>query len=334
MTLAAPTAQRGDQDRIRRSCIGGGTPLGKLVAVVAWRPGWCNADIAESWCELGIAAALLTPGMARLRLQRGDVVLNRLDVLVSLDGVEPGLAVLESLQRTGIRVINPPAAAIAAHDKLETSKQLAAMGIPQPRTVHITPGAAAAPMPTPLVIKPRFGSWGRDVVLCRTPSAVTAALEWAHHRPWFREQGAIVQAYIPHAVDLRLIVAAGRVIGAIERRPAAGEWRTNFSLGGGRRPVVPPQGAVDMALAAARAVSGDLVGVDLIATPEGHIVLEINASVDFDRLYSLPGRDAYRDAADALDLPMAHPCPESVAITRRRRSQWSAPTGWRAAAWR
>jgi [lysine-biosynthesis-protein LysW]--L-2-aminoadipate ligase len=261
------------------------------------------------------------------------VAFNRLDVLASLDGVEPGMSDLGYLQRAGVRVINAPAAAFAVHDKLRTARRLARAGIPQPLTVHVTAGAVEAPIPTPLVIKPRFGSWGRDVVLCRTPGEATAALEWAHHRRWFREQGAIVQAYVPHAADLRLVVAGGRLIGAVERRPAAGEWRTNFSLGGSRRPVVPSEDAVATALAAARAVTADLVGVDLIATPDGHAVLEINGSVDFDRLYSLPGRDAYHDAAAALDLPMARPCSEAVAITRRRRSQWSAATGWRAAAW-
>jgi glutathione synthase/RimK-type ligase-like ATP-grasp enzyme len=69
-----------------------------------------------------------------------------------------------------------------------------------------------------------------------------------------------VQAFVLHAADLRLIIAGDRLVGAIERGPAPGEWRTNFTLGGSRTPVVPPPGAVDLARAATRAAGGDLMG--------------------------------------------------------------------------
>jgi glutathione synthase/RimK-type ligase-like ATP-grasp enzyme len=97
------------------------------------------------------------------------------------------------------------------------------------------------------------------------------------------------------------VVAAGTVVGAIERVAARGEWRTNVALGGERRRVVPPPEASALALAAAAAIGGDLVGVDLLPRPEGGwVVLEINGAVDFTPDYSLPGRDAFADAATAL----------------------------------
>jgi hypothetical protein len=130
-----------------------------LVAVVAWRAGWCNADIAEGWRGLGLAALLLTPAGARERLGPGDVAINRLDVLPSLDGVEPGLRTLAALERSGVHVVNSPAALVAAHDKLETARRLLHAGIPHPRTVHVAAAAGPPPIAPPLVVKPRFGSW-------------------------------------------------------------------------------------------------------------------------------------------------------------------------------
>jgi glutathione synthase/RimK-type ligase-like ATP-grasp enzyme len=54
----------------------------------------------------------------------------------------------------------------------------------------------------------------------------------------------------------------------------------------------------------AAAVAGaDLVGVDLLPSPDrGHVVVELNAAVDFDPDYSIDGRDIDEAAADALGL--------------------------------
>lgn len=262
--------------------------------------------MAAAWRELGIPAQRLTPPEAMHELRAGDVAVGRIDVRATLDGVEPGLDLLRALRRVGVRIVNSPAALRATHDKLQTARLLSRARIPHPHTLRLDATAAGVPLATPFVLKPRFGSWGQDVVLCTTTGEAEAALEAVYDRPWFRSGGAVVQTYVPHNADLRMVVAGRRVVGAIRRRPRPGDWRTNFSLGGSREPLVPQPAAIRLAVAAAAAVQGDLVGVDLIARPEGLLVLELNGAVDFDRLYSLPGRDAYVDTANALQLPVLH----------------------------
>src|SRR4249919_2453921 len=137
--------------------------LGRIVAVVALRAGWCNADLAVAWRDLGIDADLVAPATALRRVAPGDVVVNRLDVRGSLDGVEPGLDVVLALERSGARIVNPPRALVATHDKLATAGCLAARGVPQPRTIHVPSTASdLSDLALPVVLKPRFGSWGRD----------------------------------------------------------------------------------------------------------------------------------------------------------------------------
>ena len=91
-----------------------------------------NPLLMEAWCAAGINALLLSPEEAPWRLDAGDVALIRLDVRRTLDGIEPGLRLLQPLTRRGIRILNRPDALIGAHDKLETARRLRAAGVPHP----------------------------------------------------------------------------------------------------------------------------------------------------------------------------------------------------------
>ena len=231
---------------------------------------------------------VLSPAQAVARLEPGDVALGRLDVLPSLDGIQPGLWALEVLERRGVIVLNGRDALATAHDKLATAEALACAGIPHPPTEHVAPWLPMPLLESPLVLKPRFGSWGRDVTRCDDAEDVARATEAVRLRAWFDATGAVAQRLVPPAgFDLRVVVAAGRVVGAVMRRAAPGEWRTNVALGAHRIPVTPPQEACELALAAAEAVGGDLVGIDLLPLPgNGWIVLEVNGAVEFNRAYS------------------------------------------------
>jgi hypothetical protein len=88
-----------------------------------------NSLLVGAWRAAGIDALLLSPEEAPWRLDAGDVALVRLDVRQTLDGIEPGLRLLQPLTRRGIRVLNRPDALIGAHDKLETARRLRVAGI-------------------------------------------------------------------------------------------------------------------------------------------------------------------------------------------------------------
>lgn len=289
----------------------------RLVAILG-SPTLTNEFLARELLARGIEARVLWPNEAVELLRPGDVALVRLDVLPSLDGVEPGLELVPELERSGARVLNRPEALLAAHDKLETARLLAAAGLPHPRTRHIPTEGALPELTFPLVLKPRYGSWGADVFRCETREDLDRALESARRRPWFRRHGALAQAFVPHGGrDLRLVVAGGCVVGAAVRVAAPGEWRTNLALGARLEPALPPVRARAVASAAARALGADLVGIDLLPDGEGgYVVLELNGAVDFDYRYELPARDLYSELAAALELEELAPLP-------RARSGWS-----------
>jgi gamma-F420-2:alpha-L-glutamate ligase len=294
-----------------------------VVAIVAQSPGKTNPLLVEVWRELGVDARLLTADEAVASLGPGDVALIRLDLLPTLDGFEPGLGRVPALRHLGVRILNPPWAVLGAHDKLETARRLVAAGLPHPRTAHVWRVDAPVDVPLPVVVKPRHGSWGLDVFRCRTEEELRACLQAVEERSWFRRHGALVQELVePVQHDLRMIVAGAQVVGAVNRDPRPGEWRTNISLGGLLRAAAPDDDACELALAAVDAVGGDLVGVDLLPLADGgYTVLELNGAVDFDYRYSLAGTPPFEAVARALRLPGAVPAP---VLSRGRRARTSS----------
>lgn len=217
---------------------------------------------------------------------------------------------LGSLAARGVRVLNRAWALLVAHDKLLTAQALHRSGLPHPRTRVLHAGGPVPEWEGPVVVKPRFGSWGQAVERCADEIAYRRHVRALERVPWFQQHGALVQHLIPPAgFDLRVVVAGGVPVGAAGRVAAAGEWRTNVSLGGRRVAVDPPTAALDLAVCAARAAGVDLLGVDLLPDGDGgYTVLELNGAVDFTTEYRLD-RDPFAAAAAELERIAAERAP-------------------------
>jgi [lysine-biosynthesis-protein LysW]---L-2-aminoadipate ligase len=270
------------------------------VFSIIGRASLTNARLAAALTRTGHEARVLSA--RELTVQPGDTVLGRLDVRPTLDGVEDGLWRLQAVAEAGARVLNRPAALLTAHDKLATAVALGRAGLPQPRTAHVRDALSSLSFGPPYVLKPRFGSWGRDVVIAGTPSELESRLRELRRRRWFRRQGALVQELVrPTGVDLRIVVSGGGVIGAVERLAPPGEWRTNVSLGARRLPACPTSEARELAIRAVDAVGLDLAGVDLVERADRSlVVLEANGAVDFTTEYGLDGEDPFALAVASL----------------------------------
>ncbi len=279
------------------------TPVGR-VALLGSDENEGTVLLARHWRRSGLQVDIVDAATALATTRPGDLVVGRLDVLPTLDGVEPGLVALFLLERRGLRVVNGVEGVLNAHDKLRTARLLARAHLPHPATVVVRGEARDVPLRPPVVVKPRFGSWGRDVFRCDDAAALERCLSDVHDRPWFRRHGALVQEFLPSGGrDLRVLVGGGRVVGCAERVAAAGEWRTNVSLGGTLRPGALTDDAGELARAAAAAVDADLVGIDLLPVEgRGYVVVELNAAVDFDETYSMGDANVFERLRAAFGL--------------------------------
>ena len=129
------------------------------LAIVSPHATETNLRLADA-APRGIRSFVIAPEDAQRELDAADAALGRLDVGPTLDGIEDGLAQLELLEARGVAMLNPPLALRLAHDKLATASALGAAALPHPRTRAIFRADEPAPLPFPLVVKPRLRKLG------------------------------------------------------------------------------------------------------------------------------------------------------------------------------
>ncbi|MEV5569733.1 lysine biosynthesis protein LysX [Spirillospora sp. NPDC052269] len=208
------------------------------------------------------------------------------------------------LEARGVATVNRSDVIAVCGDKLRTSLALERAGVRAPRTaVALSPdeGADAAErMGFPVVLKPLAGSWGRLVAAARDRDSVEALLEHRAALPSPLQHIVYLQEFIDKpGRDIRVITAGDEVVGAMYRYSDG--WRTNAARGGRCEPCPLVPELVDPALAAARAVGGGVLGVDLVEGPDGPLVLEVNHAVEFQGFQA-----AHGDAVDVADAIVAY----------------------------
>jgi len=210
----------------------------------------------------------------------GDVVLQR---CISHTRGTYASACLES---KGILVVNRASVSEICGNKLWCTLALIRAGVPTPKTIiAFTPESAlkaAEEIGYPVVLKPLVGSWGRMVVSLRDREEAEAVIELRSQMNGALNQIFYLQEKVKRPPrDIRCVVVGDRVVAAVYRVAAQGEWRTNVARGGSTEPCPLTKEVEDIALKAAQAVGGGVLGVDMMESPTGLVVHEVNSTVEF-----------------------------------------------------
>ena len=217
----------------------------------------------------------------RKELALGDVILQR-----SISHFR-GLYLTACIEFLGFSVINRFKVGETCGNKLLTSLTLAKHKVPTPKTYFAYSAVAAMEVINrtgfPVVLKPIVGSWGRGVYPLRDEEVANMIIEMREEND--NPLGRIY--YIQEMVerpprDLRCIVVGDEIIAAVYRYSAENEWRTNVARGGKAENAPITNELKEIALRAARAVGGGVLGVDLMEDKQrGLLVHEINNTVEF-----------------------------------------------------
>lgn len=205
------------------------------------------------------------------------------------------LYALKILNDWGIPSVNTAYVADVCGNKLVTSSALVRAGVPTTRIkVAFTPESAIKAIEEfgyPVVLKPAVGSWGRLLSKINDREAAEAVLEHKEILGSYHHSIFYIQEYIRKpGRDIRAFVVGDETIAAIYR--TAEHWITNTARGGqtSNCPVTPELNRI--CVAAARAVGGGIVGVDLLEDPErGYLVNEVNYTIEFRNSIAVTGVD-------------------------------------------
>jgi [lysine-biosynthesis-protein LysW]---L-2-aminoadipate ligase len=214
-------------------------------------------------------------------LQLGDVILQR-----SVSYYR-GLYLTACLEFLGFKVINRFEVGQVCGNKLTTSIRLAENKIPTPKTQFAF--SAESGLETikntgfPVVLKPVVGSWGRGIYPLRDLETASMIIEMREEDDSPLSRIYYIQEMVDRpSRDIRCIVIGDQVLTAIYRYSSQSEWRTNVALGGKVELAPITKEMEDLALRAAKAVGGGILGVDMMEDKNrGLVVHEVNNTVEF-----------------------------------------------------
>ena len=192
-----------------------------------------------------------------------------------------GLRLFESL---GIRCINSSDVARICGDKILTSLALKEAGLAQPpiRVAFTEDSALTAieELGYPVVLKPAVGSWGRLLAKVNDRESAESILEHKTVLGSYHHSIFYIQKYVEkQGRDIRSFVVGNECIAAIYR--SSSHWITNTARGAVATGCPVTDEIASLSVAAAHAVGGGVLAVDLFESTAGLLVNEVNYTMEF-----------------------------------------------------
>lgn len=256
-----------------------GTARGHTTKVIDH--GYCSPSLGDNDnCLLHNSKPLELPDVAIPRIgahvtRRGAAIIRQLDVL----GV-PSTISAEGLQ--------------LARDKMSSLQVLAAHGLPIPKTIlcfslHDVRKAAKAMGSFPVIVKLLEGTHGIGVAKADSIYQLEQIAEG-----FLRLQDRVIlQEFVEESDgrDIRALVVGDRVVAAMERKAAAGEFRANMHRGATARPVELSPEDEAICIRSAKVLGVEVAGVDIIPSKRGPLLMEVNASPGLEGIEGATGID-------------------------------------------
>lgn len=194
------------------------------------------------------------------------------------------LYALKVLNDWGIPTVNRFEVADVCGNKFLTTNALIKNSIPCPKTYLAFTAESAIraieELGYPVVLKPAVGSWGRLLSKVNDREAAESILEHKEILGSYHHSIFYIQEYVPKRErDIRSFVVGDETICAIYRYSK--HWITNTARGGRAENCPVTDEIHRLSLAAAKAVGGGVVAVDLFETNDGIQVNEVNYTMEF-----------------------------------------------------
>ncbi len=256
----------------------------------------CYMNITSHRPELRIAGE---------KIEGYDAVIPRIGASVTFYG----LAVLRQFEMMGVYPLNESVGIGRSRDKLRSMQLLArdGLGLPVTAFAHdtkMTDEVLEIVGGVPVVIKLLEGTQGVGVVLGETHRSARSVIEA------FRgaKVNILVQEFIKEAgsTDIRALVVGGKVIAAMQRTGAEGDFRSNLHRGGSAKTIKITAEERSTAIRSAKAMGLNVCGVDMLRANHGPVVMEVNSSPGLEGIEAATGIDIAGKIITFLETHAVH----------------------------
>jgi ribosomal protein S6--L-glutamate ligase len=219
-----------------------------------------------------------------------DAIIPRIGTSVTFYGA----AVVRQFEQMKVFSSVESQALVRSRDKLRSLQLLAKAGIGMPKT-------AFASLPknidnvleqvggAPVVIKLLEGTQGIGVILAETHKSAKSVIESF----LALKANILVQEFIKEAggADIRAFIVDGKIVGAMKRQGAPGEFRSNLHRGGVANVIELTKEERETAIKAAKKLGLSIAGVDMLQSSRGPLVMEVNSSPGLEGIEGATGVD-------------------------------------------
>ncbi|MFT5423700.1 MAG: ribosomal protein S6--L-glutamate ligase [Phycisphaerales bacterium] len=236
---------------------------------------------------------------ASKRVQRLDAVIPRIGASITFYGT----TVVRQFQQMGVYSVNSALGISNSRDKLRSMQILSRHDIGIPATAFVRDRDDV--MPTierlggaPVIIKLLEGTQGVGVILAETPKVAEAIVETLQSA----KQNVLIQKFVAESkgTDIRAFVVGNRVVAAMRRRAAGGEYRSNVHKGGRTEAVELSEEYKKTAVRAAQIMGLQVAGVDMLEGADGPQIMELNSSPGLEGIERATGKDVAGAIIDHL----------------------------------
>ncbi len=231
-----------------------------------------------------------------------DAIIPRIGASVTLFGT----AVVRQFEMQKVLTTASAQSIEISRDKLKSQQIFSMLDIPLPTTVFAKfpkkddiPDLINRVGGPPIIVKLLEGTQGLGVVLADTKGAAKSVIEAFSSL----KTNILVQEFIREAkgTDYRAIVVDGKVVAAMKRCGAPGEFRSNLHQGGTAVPIELSDYEQQVAIQAVNAMGLGCAGVDMLPSSRGPLVMEVNSSPGLEGIETYTGIDVAGKIVEYLE---------------------------------
>lgn len=272
----------------------------KRLVEAAEQRGWEVKVIDYLKCSIEIMKDELKINYMGKQLPVPDAIIPRIGASRTFYGT----AMVRHFEIMGAFSTSGNLALARSRDKLRSLQVLSRNGVDMPKTVFASNKSSAKDViqlsgGAPLVLKILEGTQGVGVVLVESEKAAKSVLDAFYGM----EVNLLVQEFIEEAggSDIRAFVVGDKVVGAMKRQGAEGDFRSNLHQGGSATAHKLSRKEKTVALAAAKAMGLGVCGVDMIPSKRGPLVMEVNSSPGLEGIEKSTGIDIAGKIMDYIE---------------------------------